>query len=184
MRIRYLFAAQDMILVASSAPWAMEGKSPAPGDPEFVVNRWLHPSMYTAIPDPARPAGHEQVVRHQAETQWAVIRESEAATSGGPKNAKTVKAPPRPADAHWPEPVRDAWEYYRQARLAADQFDIASRRLSATEPGRRVADEAWWQADIADHDAEVAYEHYCAVWEEWQIGPEISAAPEEPEAGS
>jgi hypothetical protein len=65
-------------------------------------------------------------------------------------------------------------------RPAIDTAD----RLPAAEPGEAAADDAWWQACAADHDADVAYEQFSAAWGEWRRGPEISAEPDEPEAGS
>jgi hypothetical protein len=45
----------------------MESRSPEPGNPDFVVDYLLHPSMYTEVPDPAWPAGHERRVRQQVQ---------------------------------------------------------------------------------------------------------------------
>jgi hypothetical protein len=36
----------------------------------------------------------------------------------------------------------------------------------------------------ADHDAEVAYEAFTSEWDGWQTGHELSAGPDEPEAGA
>ena len=140
--------------------------------------------MYTAVPDPAWPAGYEQRVRQQVQAQWAVIREAETAAPSGRDNASAVKAALPPAEPYWPYRVQGAWESYRQARITADRLIDASDRLPAASPGEAVADDAWWHASIADHDAEDAYEQFCAAWDNWQRGPEIPAEPAEPEAGS
>ena len=163
---------------------AMESTSPEPGDPEFVVDRWLHPSMYTAVPDPAWPTGYEQRVQQQVQAQWAVIREAEAVAPSSRDKASAAKAALPPADPSWPHRVQDAWESYRQARITADRLIDATGRLPAPSPGERAADDAWWHANIADHDAEEAYEQFCGAWDAWQHGPEISAEHDEPEAGS
>ena len=60
----------------------------------------------------------------------------------------------------------------------------ATGRLPAAEPGEGVADDAWWQVSVADHDADVAYAQFSAAWGGWRHGPGTSAGPDEPEAGS
>ena len=52
----------------------MESTSREPGDPEFVVDRWLHPSMYTAVPDPAWPTGYEQRVQQQVQARVLMLQ--------------------------------------------------------------------------------------------------------------
>ena len=80
--------------------------------------------------------------------------------------------------------MRAAWESCRQARVTAGRLIDVVGRLPAAEPGEAAADDAWWQACAADHDADVAYEQFSAAWGEGRRGPEISAEPDEPEAGS
>lgn len=53
-----------------------------PLDPGFVLNRWLHPSMYTAVPDPYRP-GYAAQVQTKTEAQQAILREARNALNGG-----------------------------------------------------------------------------------------------------
>ena len=154
-----------------------------PRDPAFVVDPWLHPSMYTAVPDPDWPPGYEQAVRLNVETQWTGIREAEAAAYRGHDNSTAARTALQPADSGWPARVRAAWESYRQARTTADRLAEAGSRPAARQ-GPDAADEAWWKARYADHDAEVAYEAFTAEWDDWQTGHELSAGPDEPEAGA
>lgn len=50
--------------------------NPDPANPDFVLNRWLHPSIYTAVPDPSRPLGYEAAVRAKVEAQRAILRDT------------------------------------------------------------------------------------------------------------
>jgi hypothetical protein len=172
-----------MILTAPLAIMGvMESRSPEPGKPDFVVDYLLHPSMYTEVPDPAWPTGLEQRVGQQVEAQWAVLRKAETAAHGG-RDARAFTAAVPSADPWWPGHVRATWESYRQARMTADRIIDAADRLPATEQGEAAADDAWWHAYIADHDSDVAYEQFSAAWGDWRREPEISAEPDEPEAG-
>jgi hypothetical protein len=61
-----------------------------PRDPGFVLNRWLHPSMYTAVPDPSWPLDYEEEAHAKLEAQHAVLRDARDALHGG-------REPHRPA---------------------------------------------------------------------------------------
>jgi hypothetical protein len=54
-----------------------------PLDPGFVVHWLLHPSMYTAVPDPSRPPGYQAAVQAKVEAQKAILREARDALRGG-----------------------------------------------------------------------------------------------------
>jgi hypothetical protein len=54
-----------------------------PRDPGFVLNRWLHPSMYTAVQDPSWPPGYEEEVRAKLQAQQAASRDARNALRGG-----------------------------------------------------------------------------------------------------
>jgi hypothetical protein len=91
---------------------------------------------------------------------------------------------PQPADPTWPEPVQNAWESFRQAKVTANQLRAAyEQQCAAAGLDDAATHEAWWQGLDALHNAEVAYDDYTAAWHEWHFGPETSAEHEEPEAG-
>lgn len=150
-----------------------------PGHPNFVVDRWLHPSMYTAVPDPACPAGQQWAMRRQAEARLVFIRKAAAARYGNTDYASALQ----PADSDWPAQVRAAWDSCQRAQTAADELIDASRGPRA-RLGEGEDDNAWWRAYEAGHDADVAYEEFTAAWDDWQFGHEMPAGPDEPEAGS
>jgi hypothetical protein len=113
-----------------------------PGHLAFVVDGWLHPSMYTEVPDPSRPDGYEQAVRQRTETQWAAIREAQSAVNGAGGNSHSPGAGLRPADPGWPARVQAAWDSYRQAQTAAGQLNEAADRPPEAWPDEGQADTA------------------------------------------
>lgn len=150
-----------------------------PDRQEFVVDPWLHPSTYTAVPDPACPAGQQLAQSRQAEAQLTVIRKAAAASYGSPDYSSAL----RPADPGWPAEVRTAWESYQRAQATADgHIDAASHQPQAW-PCEGKGNTAWWEAHSAGRDADVAYEEFSMAWRDWQFGHEMTG-PEEPEAGS
>ena len=97
---------------------------------------------------------------------------------------RTTSRAPQPADPSWPEPVQNAWESFRQAKVTANQLRAAyEQQCAAAGLDDAATHEAWWQGLDALHNAEVAYDDYTAAWHEWHFGPETSAEHEEPEAG-
>jgi hypothetical protein len=54
-----------------------------PLDPGFVAHWLLHPSMYTAVPDPSWPPGYQAAVQAKVDAQKAVLREARDALRGG-----------------------------------------------------------------------------------------------------
>lgn len=143
------------------------------------MDPWLHPSAYTAVPDPACPAGQQLARSRQAEAQLTVTREAAAARSGSPDYSSALQ----PADPGWPAEVRAAWESCQRAQaIAGEHIDAASRQPQAW-PGEGEAGTAWWEAHSAGHDAGVACEEFSMAWRDWQFGHEMTG-PEEPGAGS
>lgn len=109
-----------------------------PDRQEFVVDPWLHPSMYTAVPDPACPAGQQLTQSRQAEAQLTVTRKAAAARYGSPDYSSA----PQPADPGWSAEVRAAWESYQRAQaIVGEHIDAANHQPQAW-PGEGKDDTA------------------------------------------
>jgi hypothetical protein len=66
-----------------------------PIDPGFVVHWLLHPSMYTAVPDPSRPPGYQAAVQAKVDTQKAALRDArDACAAAGNRCAIPVNLRP------------------------------------------------------------------------------------------
>jgi hypothetical protein len=152
------------------------GTEPLPGETvsaDLTVDACPPPPMYSEAPErrlsPEEQEQWDLVVR--AEEQCAVT--SEPGASWG---AQTERAINQPADPLWPPPVWDAWWAYRRAQTSADYLiDAVNFDEAESAPAGSDADVAYWKANDARHEAELAYERYSGAWIEWQFGPQPPA---------
>jgi hypothetical protein len=106
-----------------------------PPDSGFVPNRWLHPSMYTAVPDPSRPPGYETAVRAKIDAQQAILRDAEQAmrASTEPQAAPSERETGPGTDDDWRAYIE---EHYREQQAEQRAQDEYMRYIAQVAEGR------------------------------------------------
>lgn len=120
-----------------------------PLDPGFVMNRWLHPSVYTPVPDPSRPPGYQAAVRAKAEAQRAILRDAEDAMRAS-SEPQTV-----PGESEIDPGPEDDWQaYYREQEAERRAHREYMRYIAEVAEGRGQTVEEFVALQMGEWDPE------------------------------